>query len=406
MFVVSNRRKGLTVERDGTSTTVRPDSGAMAVAVVTSARTHFAVGGAGDEGDWREAIHHAEVADVTVRRTLVRTNKLSVTTRDDATYRFYVPRGTVLSNLSSYLAEVVDCWGTVEGHLSRVEGRMAAIERHLESGEIEDAHATYRDLDQSLERARDAADAFGARPDGPISRRIESVATELDRSLATCHARRGDQIADRGEKHWARGEYERAHELFRAARSQYERALSITERHDVSAPEVERRRADLLDRLDELEAEPLGRAERARSRTMATDDPGRAVSAWREALDRYRQVLELGWGDPGATFDGDTDALRFQISWIVGRLLAARRSYAAELVGDAEAATRDDRPERAHQLLTAAAEQLGAARDLSREYRTGDPAEVEREIRTIERKLDRTDRRAWTPDLHRTPAAE
>jgi hypothetical protein len=98
-----------------------------------------------------------------------------------------------------------------------------------------------------------------------------------------------------------------------------------------------------------------------------------------------------------ARFEGDADALRFQVEWTVQQVLSARRRVAAEREAEGDSLRRDGDTAAAHEAYAAAREQYRAARDLTREFRSGSVAAFEDELTRLASKLGERSRRDADP---------
>jgi hypothetical protein len=317
-------------------------------------------------------IPYTDVKDATVDSGLLSTT-VSVRVWGRGQFRISPSKADDVSEIVAYITTASEVWQRVVAALQDARQHGAVLESAREDGRLADAEDARESALSCLETARDRASDAPVPLRDAIEDRIESVETELQRTRMESHIARGRALATQTTPVTDTGDYDDTAADLLSAREQFERALEIATREGFDAVQtIQDEIATLDDQLATLGTQPLAHAEDALARAQAADDPVEAIERWAETLERYRETLEAGWGMPVA-FDGETDALRFQIAWLAAKLVTLYTDRAETLVAEADELTATD-PDAASDCYETAGEHLAAAHRLASQYHAGDAA--------------------------------
>ncbi|MFC7132544.1 MULTISPECIES: hypothetical protein [Salinibaculum] len=268
-------------------------------------------------------------------------------------------------------------WQLVVAALQDARQHISLLEERVERGEMDDAEESRQSAREHIETATGRIDVDDTAVRQTLQQRVRTVRTELRRTVSRARMSRGRDLVEEADGLADRRAYDAAHRCLRQAREHFERALDVAIEEDFeTADDLRADLDDLADRERTLQGRPLERAEAARERAQAAAGPAEEAIAWEEALAHYRDALEAGWGTD-ATFDGDTDALRMQIEWVVANLVDARMAIAEALEWNGDRCRDRAQSERARTRYAVAREHLAVARRLAAQYHTGDVATLD-----------------------------
>ncbi len=312
----------------------------------------------------------AEVTGSFLRRTFV------VSLWGRGTLRITPQQSDELEEVAAFVSEASDVWQRAVAALQDARQYVADIPNRFESGGAEGTRQVRESAREHIETARQRASRAPEEVEPAIAERTESVERDLARARVEWRFERGQQLCRTVTERAEAADYDGACDTFQRACTHLEVALSLAEEWEFDeADRIDSEREALADRREWLEAQPLSRAEQALSRARDVDRPEAAVGAWEHALACYRDALTAGWGT-GVDFHGDTDALRTQVAWLVGRVVRLRCRVAERyedqgMTYEASGLERLglDRYERA-------CAHLFAAERLASQYRAGDAAAI------------------------------
>ncbi len=302
------------------------------------------------------------------------------------TIRFEPHQTGVAEEFVAFVDAASDVWDRVVAALQDARQYIAELPDRLVENEDEavEIHAAAR---EAIETARERAATAPGAVTAAIEARIETVERELARTRAEGRLDRARELHGEAGDLVRANRFAAAVETHRRARSDLELVTSLIEEwgFDLRA-RLGTERERLADQRTLLESRPLERAEEALARAHEAETRNDAVRAWEHALACYREALTLGWG---TDIDiGDTDALRMQVQWLVGRVVERRRELADryEAEGDTFCALAVEGVGR--DRYETACVHLVAAHRLAVQYRTGDPTALRRRVRWIDEKLE------------------
>ncbi len=312
------------------------------------------------------AIAYTDVRSISATDGIL-SSRLTVDVWGDGTYRL-APTNVDAEVVADYLERVTDIHQRVTAALESAREAITDLGRRLE-GDDRPAE-TRREVERQLDLARDRLASARLHHDDYLLGRVETVETEFQRTRVRGHLARGQVLAGQGDRATGREEWTVALDAFDTARDHMETAHRVARDRDFRLAEaIESALADLDDRVDRLRARPLELAEADRRRAQAAADPEDEIPSWESALDHYHAALTAGWGR--VSFEGEKDALRMQVEWVVANLIESRRALADKLAASADD-VRAANPTAARTRYGAAAEQVARAAALAREFHAGD----------------------------------
>jgi len=376
--------KGIKHERDEQSKTVAPGDDRAAVAAITDERVLLVVGGNSDDNgnpDRSVSLPYTEIRSVETNKGVLK-SRLTVTARTSDRYHFLVGGREDLDEVAATIGRAVNHWVAVDRRLSKAKEHLSTVDDHLESGDPRAAADAFRRTRELIGEARDVADRF--RPGShAMHRRIEQVESRLTLTRIRGNRVRATEYVEQAEQARDAGEFERAFNAYQSALEGYDRAASLAA--DAAPQRVEEladKRADVRGALSRIKTGPLVSAMDACETARATTDPVEAVDAWQTALRKCHDALVLVHRHDG--FDGDYDALRWQVEWVVGNLLDAHGT----VVDRAESRGDDEDDESAAESYTVALGHAESAASVAAEFRSGSAADYRATADRLRVKLD------------------
>lgn len=379
-FVLTNERKGIKQEQGAETQVVKPAEDYQAVAAITDERVLLVVGGNDERSGLNRdvSLPYTEIRSVETK-TGVFKSRLTITARTSDTYHFVLSGREDLAEVEAFIERAISHWVAVDRRLEKARDHLSTIESHLESGETEAAADAYRRTRELLDQAAGVAAEFKPGTHG-MNRRIDQLETRLTLTEIRGHRTRARQLAEKAETARGDDDYETALTAYTTAREQYERAAELAEdieHHE--AEEIQTELAEISTAVSEVQTEPLLRAANLCQKAIYAEEP--APESWQDAIEACHETY--GLLHRADRFDGNPDALRFQIEWAVQNCLNARERAAQAALdqGDSHRKSSDD--EAANDAYERARQQLRQARDLTREFRSGSPATYESALEAI-----------------------
>ncbi|EMA01421.1 hypothetical protein C437_17031 [Haloarcula vallismortis ATCC 29715] len=415
-FALTSRKHGVEIGTSKSGETVRPGRNYRMVGVVTDRRLILLVGT--DDGDRRFAVPHVDIDQVAGDHSLGH-GQVTFRRRGGTEWRVHCGKQGIV-DLTAYLSHASQAWVRVENIIDEVKRMLVTATEERNHGDYEQALATVLEAEDRLDAADETATEFGP-PGGTnaLEGRITTVRERHVGTLAEIRRSRARRAVDTGEQHWRENEFEAAYDAYDAARAEYEAIFSLPTEAvpDLTAIRAERDRLDSV--VEDLERSPLRIAVEADNEAVAAEDPEAAAGHWAEALEAYRDVLELDWGANEQRFAGDSERIRDRLATVAENLVTARRTVATDAMeaGDWYAdASQPDAALAEYETAQAAFETaLAAAKDCypdATDHLEAELDAVEQRLSRTEARLDgervdvdeRFDETATTPDLDFTAA--
>ncbi|MBV0924655.1 hypothetical protein KTS45_10645 [Halomicroarcula limicola] len=387
-FVLTNRKRGVTVETAESIETVRPGRGYRTIAVVTDRRVLALVGD--ESGDREVAVSLADVDEVEWE-TGLRGGSLTVVRDGHSTV--VIRTGTDgLEAVAEYLDAASRAWRRVETEFDAATELLVTATERREEGRYDEAASAVERARERAETARGVAFQFAAEHGGTaLQERVDSLEARCERTLAAIHVGRARVTTDAGETRWREGEYEAAHDAYERASEEYDAALAL-DRDAIDDVDGIRAERDRLNRIvDHLEKSPLRKAVTADKAAVAADDPEDAIEHWREAMAHYRTALEIDWGAENRRFAGDTATIRDRLGAVAENLTAAQRTVAVDAMRAGDWYSDAGQTEVALAEFEAAAEAFEAALATARDCYPDAVSHLAAERDALEQRLERTE---------------
>jgi tetratricopeptide (TPR) repeat protein len=339
-----------------------------------------------DTGSGTETAEIRYVNLKTIEKSGLLRSRLSITVWGHGTYRFRI-RQSGLEDAVDFVTEASDRWQRTVAALQDARQYISEMSKQFEAteGDITDTREAVR---EKIETAREQCEASPTPVESALDERIETVERELGRARMEGRLHRGESLAPTARELADAGRYDEAYETLERARSDVETALRIAlESNFREVNRIRTVRDSLSEQLEELGAKPLERAERALERARAAETTHEALRRCEHALDCYRDALTAGWGT--GTFDGETDALRMQVEWLVGRVVRLRWRLAGRYESEGFAYRTMGAEAVALDRYETAWFHFDAAERLARQYLAGDAQELRERRRQIAAEIER-----------------
>lgn len=320
-YVLTNRKRGVTVKSGGSTDRIKPDGRHRTVTVVTDRRLLILVG-RGD-GDERTIMDLAEITDVEVTAGR-RSGRLTFTGTDDTTWELSAATDG-LDAVADYLQDGAKAWRRVDTLLETVERDLSDAVSLRQAGEYERALSTARATHADLETARSIAIQFSTdHPGNALHSRPQNLAARRRAVIAEIRVERARDAARTGQELFREGNYDAALEAYERAREAYDSALTV----GAESEELCTERAHVDEIVTGLRESSVRRGITADRAAVAADDPRDAADHWEAALDHYRTAIETD----DALFEGDPDRIRDRIRTVAESLTASHRAVADEAI--------------------------------------------------------------------------
>jgi len=392
-FLLSNKKKGIRRETEDEATVYAPGDGYQAIAAVTDTRVLFVVGGGDTEGDEVFSVTYAEIEDVKSGSGML-TKHLDVWSTEGVRWRFYVRATVDVEPATEYLERAAVVWSRAERQLGYARKRFVDANEAIDANDHERAREALDQAETHVDEARNMAAQLTTERDDAIWERVRAARERLDATSLEANRARGRHLTREAERQWRREQYNQAYESYLAAREEYRAALDAAPEHAFAdAAEIEADIGDVSDKLDQLAASPLRRAEQAHERATAVEDLTLAADLLEEALEKYQTSLVLGWGAEEERFVGDREDIRATITRIVNEIEMTRRTLAERARERGDEHREAGRCGDAREAYAAAIDHLQAVVAVARELRPDSVAQLHDDIRELRSDVEQVDRR-------------
>lgn len=374
-------------EQDGDHQTIPAATNDGVLAVVTDQRLFFGV--QAPDTEQIIVIPHTDIRNVDVDEGLLRST-LSVRVWGEGRYDLEVSDTERLQAAVSTLTQASKVWQFVVSALQDAREETATLETQLEAGRPGKAHKVRETVNQKLERARGKIENSDFES-AALDERIRSTQEEQHRAEIRARLARAKTLMTEAGHQTESAAYAGAYRSYWRARDHLENALMISIENGIQEPAlIQSELKTVENRLEHLEVRPTALAKQASERARETDNTADEVEAWQAAFEHYRDALTAGWGT-GLDFAGDETELQARIETVVGTLIEARRAYARELETYGKDHETVESYEQAYHQYQTAREELTAAEQLAREFRTGNPDAIRDQLDRIDSKLETVD---------------
>ncbi|MDS0221021.1 hypothetical protein NDI54_06635 [Haloarcula sp. S1AR25-5A] len=417
-FVLTSSKHGIEIGAPDSNETIQPGRRYRMIGVVTDRRLLLLVGNS--DGDTQFAIPHVEIDQIAGDRSLGH-GVITFRRCGDTEWRVHCGKQGLV-DLTAYLSHASQAWVRVENILDEVKRLLVTATEQRDRGDHEGALETVLEAEDRLDAAGETATEFGPPGDAnALERRVTTVRERYVATLAEVRRSRARRAVDTGEQRWRRDDFETAYDAYEAARAEYEAIFSLPAASVPDLADIRGERDRLAAVIEDLERSPLRTAVEADNEAVAAEDPEIAADHWAEALEAYREVLELDWGADERRFAGDPEKVRDRLGAVAENLVAARRTVGTDAMeaGDwyADAGQPDAALEEYETARSAFQTALAAARDCyadATDHLEADLGAVEQRLSRTAARLDgervdvddRFDDTEPMPDIDLTPADE
>jgi tetratricopeptide (TPR) repeat protein len=389
-FVLTSRKHGIEIGGSESGETVRPGRNYRMIGVVTDKRLLLLVGE--NSGDTRFAIPHVDIDQIAGDRSLGH-GRIAFRRCDDTEWQVHCGKQGLV-DLTAYLSHASQAWVRVENILDEVKRLLVTASEQRDRGDHDKALATVREAEERLDTAGETATEFGSPGDAnALEGRVTTVRERYVEMLAEIRRSRARRAGDTGEQHWRRNEFEAAYDAYDAARAEYQEIFSLPTEAVPKLDEIRAERDRLDSVVEDLERSPLRIAVEADNEAVAAEDPAVAADHWDEALEAYRDVLELDWGADERRFAGDPEKVRDRLGTVAENLVAARRTVATDAMEAGDWYADASQPDAALEEYEAAQAAFEAALAAARDCYPDATDHLEAELDAVEQRLSRTETR-------------
>ncbi|WP_436934446.1 restriction endonuclease [Halovenus marina] len=399
-YLLWNKQSGLSLTDAAGTRAIEPGDGYRALALCTDVRL-LVVAGAPD-GDEHESLPYVDAVEARAEDAGFRTQSLVVEMLDGGRWEF--PFKGDVSTVVEYADRAIQTWANVTRLLTDAETNIEAATSHLDVGEHGTAAATLAGTGDIIEHAVDRAEALGERAGAEIGDRAEELRPEIERLERVIQARRARSQHANARHHWRDSEYEQAATAYETAVTAYEEAIDTirgaTVRDatgsdagsdlDADGESLARGLRRALSERELLRVWPRVDANTARRRADQTDDPETAAQLWTEALDGYRDMLGLDWGQDTRSFVVDRARIREQTTAVADDAIEDHARAGQSWLDSGDDLAAAGRPEQATRVYERAREQYRRAHELASEVRPDRVDELERALETVDQRLTDT----------------
>lgn len=328
-------------------------------------------------------IPYTDLRDIEVDSGFLST-KVAVTVWGRGTFRFKYKDGDDPADTVEFVESASDTWQRTVAALQDARQYVTEVGTAIKAGQSEKVADARESTIESIDKARRHKNAGVDALTDPLETRIADVEQEFERTRMESRFKRGQKLASQTTPVSKTGDYDRTHQDLLGAREQFEKSLRIADTEGFwSAPDAEAEIDELDRRLSKLEVQPIQLAEQALERALDSSAPATAADRWENAFERYRDVLEAGWGTT-ANFDGETDTLRYQLAWLVAKIVTLHEHVARRQETAGDEVSRED--ETAQHHYNEACKHVSRAREYAREYRPGDPDQLDDWLESLQAK--------------------
>jgi tetratricopeptide (TPR) repeat protein len=287
---------------------------------------------------------------------------------------------------TDFLDRASACWGTTESLLDELDVKVTNIDNYTGNDSFEPVARALVEAGETIEEIETKiADAGLTDVLGP---RLDRTRADLRDGHIEARRTRASKLIDEGGEDLDGGEYEVASQKFQRANEHLEAAESVAGQHEMAETleAIESQRERLKDRLSEMVARPVQRAEEATNRGLRAAGPDR-VDAYEAAIEQYHEALEL-CRKHDLNPEHDPETLKFSIELLAAGVVDARREWIDEIEGDADTLSLAGQIEDGRERYQEALEETRRTLKIAEQFEAPDPEPFEQAVVDLERKLD------------------
>jgi len=392
VFALTNQKRGVEIERDGSHERVASGSGYRTIAVLSDRRIVVIVGDSSNEtvdGDQQFSVPFTEVESVT-SDTGRRGGTFTVERSGGHTWTIHAG-GSGLDAVESFAETARQAWSQVESTIDGVTRALVDALDRRDKGEYDDAlDAAQAATDQLEDAVRTAREFDSEWPGTAMLDRVRQVDDRCKNTLATVRVGRARQFADRAERRWRDDDLEGAHDAYDRAQSEYDaiRSMPSAPVEDWHRVEAEAKRVDST--IERLEQAPLQAAVDADRAADETDDDRAAIAHLESAIELYQEAIDVDRDAPERRFEGDPAEIEKRREAVIEAVTAKRRNVATDAKQAGEWYIGTDQYDLAIEEFETAREQFERAIDVASEHYPDAVDHLEADLAAVEESLERT----------------
>jgi len=380
-YVLRNKKSGVEIEGEAESTTMEPDGGYQAMAMVTDMRALFVIGMEG--GDRTAEVALSDVVQAKSADSGLRSTALVIETINGRTWSF--PCREETAAVASAVDGLAQTWANAERLADEVEQQLKTAHEQVSAGEFDAAAETVADVETKLQTSIERLSQIGTGAEAYVRERAETLARGLLELQGPIRAHQAATVHAEAQDAWRAGEYETAAAAYEQAVDAYESALERDSGPDNNA--LRDRLRGALGERELLRAAPLANADTARRRARGVEEPEAAAAKWENVLGQYQQLLGLSWPGDGE-FVPEGEVVREQAAAAAADAIDDYYEAGRRRLGSADQFSVDGREDRAMVLYERAREQFEQANRLAVEAHPERVDEIEVALETVEDRLD------------------
>lgn len=385
-YLLTNRKRGITVDGTESAQQFKPDSNYRTVVVVTDRRLLALVGR--DSGDEQFSVSLSGISEIETT-TSRRTGQLTVTHSDETVWHIHTDTNG-LGGVETYLRDASQAWRDVENHLQTVESTLSSATDHRRVGDYDTALSMARSTQTDIEDARSRAIQFSTdHPGNALHDRSQRFESRRRAVIGAIHVDRARGAAETGRELCTEGNYEAAREAYERAREEYDSGLTVAEAELENVDTVREEYSRLKQFLSQLRDSPLLKARKAQQEAVATDDAEVATDCWKTVLDEYQAALDAD-GD-ASPISGDPEQIRDRMETVAKKLTGAQRNVATEAMQAGDWYTDAGQHDAAREEYERATEAITTAISTAREWYPDSIEHLQTERDALAQRIERSD---------------
>jgi len=391
VFVLTNQKRGVEIERDGSHERITSGKGFRTITVVTDRRIVVLVGESSHEnvdGDQQLSVPFTEIESVTSEGGR-RGGTFAVRRSGDTTWTIHAGQSG-LDAVEEYVRAAIEAWTHVESTIDGVTRALVNALDRRDNGEYDDALDAAQAATDQLEDAVRTARGFDREwPGTAMLDRVLQVADRCKNTLATVRVGRARQFTDRAERRWRDDDLTGARDAYGRAQSEYDtvRAMSSDAIEDWDRIEAEAERVDRT--IEQLEDVPLQAAIEADRAASDADDDETAAAQLERAIDLYQDAIEIDQDAPERRFTGDPEEIRARREDVIESLTSTRRNIATNAKQAGEWYIGSDQYELAIEEFETARDQFERAIEVATQHYPDAVDHLETDLEAVEESLER-----------------
>ncbi|MFC7074540.1 restriction endonuclease [Halovenus rubra] len=381
-YALRNKSAGIEIQ-DGTDTDqITPSDDLQALALVTDLRVLVVVGQ--QDGDIKLEVPLSDVVEAKTEEKRFRTSVLVITTLSGERWEF--PSKTDSEPFATTVDEFAQLWTHSYRLLDEAAQQVESVKDAVERGDVDDARERVDIIEDKIENAKTHISEVGLAAKQRVKTRAEKISNRLVDTRRELSAAEGALAHARAQQKWREESYESAARRFEETIKAYQRALST---HGQTPPDdvLRMRLKGAATERELLRVSPLVDADTERRRAINEPDPEKAATAWKCALDNYRELLTLDWGKETRNFLVDRDTIRDQTVSIADDAIEDHLAAGEQWLESGDRLAVGGHDQQAREVYGRAQTQFQNANELAKEVRPEQLDQIRDAMATVEERL-------------------